>query len=60
MGNDGARGTRMIKEQGGMVLAESEESCVVYGMPKEAVATGCVSQVIPLDKLRLEILRYRR
>lgn len=60
MGNDGARGTRAIKEQGGEVLAESEESCVVYGMPKEAVATGCVSQVIPLDELRLEILRYSR
>lgn len=58
MGNDGAQGTRAVKEQGGVVLAESEESCVVYGMPKEAVATGCVSQVIPLDELRLEVLRY--
>lgn len=58
MGNDGAEGTRAIKEQGGLVLAESEESCVVYGMPKEAVKTGCVSQVIPLDELRLEVLRY--
>jgi two-component system chemotaxis response regulator CheB len=58
MGNDGAEGARAIKAQGGVVLAESEESCVVYGMPKEAVATGCVSQVIPLDELRLEVLRY--
>ncbi len=57
MGNDGAAGTKAIKESGGSVIAEAEESCVVYGMPKEAVATGCVSQVIPLNELRDEILR---
>lgn len=57
MGNDGAAGTRAIKESGGRVIAEAEESCVVYGMPKEAVATGCVAQVIPLKGLREELLR---
>jgi two-component system chemotaxis response regulator CheB len=57
MGNDGAAGSRAIKEFGGQIIAEAEESCVVYGMPKEAVATGCVSRVIPLAELRGEILR---
>ncbi|MCF6179468.1 MAG: chemotaxis response regulator protein-glutamate methylesterase [Geopsychrobacter sp.] len=57
MGNDGASGTRSIKEVGGQVIAEAEESCVVYGMPKEAVATGCVSQIVPLSGLREGIQR---
>ena len=57
MGNDGAEGVRAIRENGGQVLAESAESCIVYGMPKEAVATGCVNQVVSLADLRGEILR---
>jgi two-component system chemotaxis response regulator CheB len=57
MGNDGADGTRAISEAGGRVVAEAEESCVVYGMPKEAVATGCVRKVVPLAELRDEVLR---
>lgn len=55
MGNDGAKGVRAISEYGGQVIAEAEESCVVYGMPKEAVATGCVNKVVPLTALREEI-----
>lgn len=57
MGNDGAAGTRAIQKFGGRVIAEAEESCVVYGMPKEAVATGCVSRIVPLAGLRDEVLR---
>ncbi len=57
MGNDGADGTRAIHEYGGQVVAEAEESCVVYGMPKEAIATGCVSRVVPLSRMREEIGR---
>jgi len=57
MGNDGAAGVRAVRDSGGRVIAEAEESCVVYGMPKEAVATGCVSQIIPLAGLRDEVLR---
>ncbi|WP_026362263.1 chemotaxis-specific protein-glutamate methyltransferase CheB [Geopsychrobacter electrodiphilus] len=57
MGNDGAAGVRDIKEAGGRVIAEAEDSCVVYGMPKEAIATGCVSLVVPLSGLCEEIKR---
>lgn len=57
MGNDGARGVRAIRNSGGRVLAEAEESCVVFGMPKEAIATGCVDHVVPLPLVCKEILR---
>lgn len=55
MGNDGSRGARAIKEAGGTVLAESELTAVVYGMPKEAVASGAVDKVVPLDRMVREI-----
>lgn len=48
MGSDGARGMRAIKEVGGRTIAESEETCIVYGMPKSAVEEGVVDRVIPL------------
>jgi two-component system chemotaxis response regulator CheB len=57
MGKDGAAGTRIISQAGGRVVAEAESSCVVYGMPKEAIATGCVNRVIPLQGMREEIQR---
>lgn len=60
MGNDGARGVQAIKDHGGTVLAEDEESCVVFGMPKEAIATGRVDAVVPLPLMCREILRCCR
>lgn len=57
MGNDGARGTAIIKEQGGQAIAEAEETSVVFGMPKEAIATGRVDAVVPLPLVCGEILR---
>jgi len=57
MGNDGAKGTMQISECGGKMIAESEESSVVFGMPKEAIATGKVSRVVVLDKICDAILR---
>lgn len=56
MGNDGSRGVRAIKAQGGFVIAESEETAVVYGMPREAAETGAVDQVLPLHLVADEIL----
>lgn len=56
MGNDGSRGVRTIKEHGGCVIAESEETAIVYGMPREAVATGVVDSCVPLDKVAEEII----
>ena len=60
MGNDGSKGTIAIKEHGGSVFAEAEESCVVFGMPKEAIATGGVDVVVPLPQVCREILKHCR
>ncbi len=51
MGSDGARGMEQLKAKGAHTLAEAEESCVVYGMPKAAFERGCVDQVAPLPEL---------
>src|SRR6185369_17593641 len=56
MGNDGSKGVRTVKEQGGYIIAESDETAVVYGMPREAVATGLVDRVVPLQRVAREIL----
>jgi chemotaxis response regulator CheB len=49
MGDDGAEGLGAVKKQGGMTIAQSEESCVVYGMPKAAIERGYAIRVIGLD-----------
>ncbi|MBI5656363.1 MAG: chemotaxis response regulator protein-glutamate methylesterase, partial [Geobacter sp.] len=55
MGNDGSRGVVMVKDAGGEVLAEAEESAVVFGMPREAIATGVVARVAPIERMGREI-----
>lgn len=57
MGNDGARGVVAIKAKGGQVLAEDESSAVVFGMPREAIATGVVDRVLALPQMAGEIIR---
>jgi two-component system chemotaxis response regulator CheB len=56
MGNDGSRGVKAIKKAGGEVIAEAEESAVVFGMPREAIATGLVDKVTPLERVAKEII----
>jgi two-component system chemotaxis response regulator CheB len=56
MGADGTEGLRTIRERGGLTLAESEETCVIYGMPKAAIEAGVVHRAVPLDRLPGEIL----
>jgi two-component system chemotaxis response regulator CheB len=56
MGDDGAEGLRAIRAQGGITLAESEESCAVYGMPRAAVERGAVEHVLALEEIA-EVLR---
>jgi two-component system chemotaxis response regulator CheB len=57
MGNDGAQGLRLLKNAGCMAIAQDEDSCVVFGMPKEAIQTGLVDLVLPLDKISAAIAR---
>jgi len=51
MGSDGKQGAAWIKSQGGLIFTESEESCVVYGMPASVVEAGLSDRSLPLKKL---------
>jgi two-component system chemotaxis response regulator CheB len=51
MGDDGAEGLGTVKAAGGMTIAQSEESCVVYGMPKAAVDRGYACRVVGLEAM---------
>ncbi len=56
MGSDGVEGLRAIRQAGGKTLAEDEETCVIYGMPKAAVEAGVVDRSAPLGQMADEIL----
>jgi two-component system chemotaxis response regulator CheB len=56
MGSDGTEGLRAIRDKGGLTLAESEETSVIYGMPKAAIEAGVVQRVVPLERVAGEIL----
>jgi two-component system, chemotaxis family, protein-glutamate methylesterase/glutaminase len=56
MGSDGTEGLRAIRDKGGLTLAESEETSVIFGMPKAAIEAGVVHRVVPLDRVAGEIL----
>jgi two-component system chemotaxis response regulator CheB len=56
MGDDGSEGSARIKERGGLIFSEAEETCVVYGMPRSVVEANLVDRVIPLDRMADAIL----
>ncbi len=56
MGNDGAEGMKDMKDNGAYTIAQDEASCVVFGMPKEAIALKCVDTVLSLDRIPSKIL----
>ncbi len=51
MGEDGVDGLAVVRQAGGRVIAQSEESCVVFGMPKVAIERGLVDQVLAPDDI---------
>jgi two-component system, chemotaxis family, protein-glutamate methylesterase/glutaminase len=51
MGDDGARGILEMKEAGALTIAQDEHTCVVFGMPKEAIKRNAISHILPLDKI---------
>ena len=56
MGDDGAHGLKEMHDAGAPTIAQDEESCVVFGMPKEAIKLGGVDRIMPLDKIPAAIL----
>lgn len=60
MGDDGAQGLKEMLDAGAHTLGQDENSCVVYGMPKEAFKLGAVERELPLSKIPYEIVAYGR
>ncbi len=58
MGHDGVEGLKKIKKAGGVVIAQNEETCVVYGMPRAAVEARITDRVSPIDRIALDIVSY--
>ncbi len=56
MGKDGAEGLLKMKEAGAHTIAQDEKSCIVFGMPKEAIALGAAEKVVPLSQIGQEIM----
>jgi two-component system chemotaxis response regulator CheB len=60
MGDDGAIGLKEMRDAGAKTAAQDEKTCVVYGMPKEAVKLNAVEQVIPLNSIAELIVRFNQ
>ena len=60
MGDDGARGLLEMRQAGSHTVAQDEESCIVFGMPKEAIQRGAAAKVVPLSRVANEINTYAR
>jgi two-component system chemotaxis response regulator CheB len=58
MGDDGARGMKEMHDAGAQTVAEDESTCIVFGMPAEAIKMGGVDRIVPLDRIPAEITRY--
>lgn len=58
MGCDGASGIRKIKANNGMIIAEHQSSCIVYGMPRAAIETGTVDKIVPLNRIAETIMSF--
>ncbi len=57
MGDDGSKGMLEMKEAGAVNIAQDEKSCIVFGMPNEAIKKGAVDKVLPLERISHEIIR---
>ncbi len=56
MGSDGAQGLLKMKEAGALTIAQDEATCVVFGMPREAIRMGAAGKVLPLDRIGATVL----
>jgi two-component system chemotaxis response regulator CheB len=60
MGRDGADSLLRLKESGAHTIAQSEASCVVFGMPREAIKIGAATEVLDLPRIAAELTRLGR
>lgn len=58
MGDDGARGMKVLHDGGARTIAQNEDTCVVFGMPKEAIKLQAVDEILPLDSIARAILQF--
>jgi two-component system chemotaxis response regulator CheB len=58
MGDDGARGMKLLHDRGARTIAQNEETCVVFGMPMEAIAIGAVDDVLALNQMARAVLAF--
>lgn len=58
MGDDGARGMKVLHDGGARCIAQNEETCVVFGMPKEAIKLQAVDEILPLESIARAILQF--
>ena len=58
MGSDGSEGILKIKNTGGKTIAQNEDTCIVYGMPKSAVEAGAIDKIVPLQEITKEALKF--
>ncbi len=58
MGDDGARGMKVMHDVGARTIAQNEETCVVFGMPKEAIKLQAVDDILPLEQIARAILQF--
>jgi two-component system chemotaxis response regulator CheB len=60
MGDDGAQGLLEMKESGAITVAQDEKSCVVFGMPKEAIERGAANHILPLNQIAGFVNKHKR
>ncbi|WP_411822793.1 protein-glutamate methylesterase/protein-glutamine glutaminase [Leptospira sp. 'Mane'] len=58
MGDDGAQGLLEMKQAGAVTVAQNEESCIVFGMPKEAIRRGAADKILPLRDIHRSIIEF--
>jgi two-component system chemotaxis response regulator CheB len=60
MGKDGAEGMREIQRFGGYTIAQDKESSVVFGMPRQAIMSGVINEVLSLEEIGLKLRQMVR
>jgi len=60
MGSDGTKGLEILKQKGAMIIAQNEDTCVVFGMPKKPIESGMADVIAPLNKIADEIVKSVR